>query len=46
MEVTFLTEEEARAFQAVTGEVWRGFEDQIGAEFLARFMEAVRKVSQ
>lgn len=42
MQVTELTDSEFRAFQAVTADVGKQFEKEIGAEFLAQFMKAAQ----
>jgi len=46
MEVAYLSPEEAEAFQNATKDVWKEFEDQIGKEFLTKYMEAARSVGK
>jgi TRAP-type transport system periplasmic protein len=41
MEVTELTPEQLNAFKEATKDVWRGFEDEIGKEFLEKFLNAL-----
>lgn len=41
MEVTVLIPEQLNAFKDATKDVWKGFEDQIGKEFLDKFLNAL-----
>ncbi|MBN1333274.1 MAG: DctP family TRAP transporter solute-binding subunit [Synergistales bacterium] len=44
MEVTYLTEEETEAFQEATKDVWKEFKDDIGEEFLMKFLDKARSI--
>lgn len=46
MEVTFLTTEEAEAFQTATKDVWKDFVNEIGEDFLTKYMTAAREAGK
>jgi len=46
MEVAVLSVDEAKAFQEATKDVWKEFEDTIGKDFLAKYLEEARKISK